>query len=142
MERIGIYGGSFNPPHIGHLEAARCAVRTLKLDKLLLIPAGQAPHKVMPEGTPGPEHRLEMLRIAARGMEKAEVCDLEMRREGPSYTWETVEQLRELYPNAELVLLMGTDMFLSFLSWNQPDRIWKQAALGVFCRGQRREKDR
>ena len=141
MERIGIYGGSFNPPHIGHLEAARCAVRTLKLDKLLLIPAGQAPHKVTPEGTPGPEHRLEMLRIAARGMEKAEVCDLEMRREGPSYTWETVEQLRELYPNAELVLLMGTDMFLSFLSWNQPDRIWKQAALGVFCRGQRREKE-
>ena len=141
MERIGIYGGSFNPPHIGHLEAARCAIRTLKLDKLLLIPAGQAPHKETPKGTPTPEHRLEMLRIAARGMEKTEVCDLEMRREGPSYTYETVEQLREMYPEAELMLLMGTDMFLSFLSWNQPERIWKQATLGVFCRGQRKEKD-
>ena len=141
MERIGIYGGSFNPPHIGHLEAARCAIRTLKLDKLLLIPAGQAPHKTAPVGTPAPGHRLEMLRIAAGGLEKTEVCDLEMRREGPSYTYETVEQLRQEYPNAELVLLMGTDMFLSFLSWNQPERIWKQATLGVFCRGQRKEKD-
>ena len=141
MERIGIYGGSFNPPHIGHLEAARSAIRELKLDRLLLIPAGQAPHKATPQGTPSPEHRLEMLRIAARGMEKTEVCDLEMRREGPSYTYETVEQLRELYPDAELILLMGTDMFLSFLTWNQPERIWKQAILGVFCRGQRKEKD-
>ena len=141
MERIGIYGGSFNPPHIGHLEAARSAVRTLKLDKLLLIPTGLAPHKATPACTPAPEHRLEMLRIAARGMDKAEVCDLEIRRPGPSYTYETVEQLREMYPDAELVLLMGTDMFLSFLSWNQPERIWKQATLGVFCRGQRKEKD-
>ena len=141
MERIGIYGGSFNPPHIGHLEAARSAVRTLKLDKLLLIPTGLAPHKATPACTPAPAHRLEMLRIAARGMDKAEVCDLEIRRPGPSYTYETVEQLREMYPDAELVLLMGTDMFLSFLTWNRPDRIWKQATLGVFCRGQRKEKD-
>ena len=141
MERIGIYGGSFNPPHIGHLEAARSAIRTLKLDRLLLIPTGQPPHKATPKGTPSPEHRLEMLRIAARGMEKTEVCDLEMRREGPSYTYETVEQLRQQYPEAELILLMGTDMFLSFLNWNQPERIWKQATLGVFCRGQRKEKD-
>ena len=141
MERIGIYGGSFNPPHIGHLEAARSAIRSLKLDRLLLVPASQAPHKAAPEGTPAPEHRLEMLRIAAKGMEKTEVCDLEMRREGPSYTYETVEQLRQMYPDAELVLLMGTDMFLSFLSWKNPERIWKQATLGVFCRGQRKEKD-
>ena len=141
MERIGIYGGSFNPPHIGHLEAARSAIRSLKLDRLLLVPASQAPHKAAPEGTPAPEHRLEMLRIAAKGLEKTEVCDLEMRREGPSYTYETVEQLRQMYPDAELVLLMGTDMFLSFLSWKNPERIWKQATLGVFCRGQRKEKD-
>ena len=141
MERIGIYGGSFNPPHIGHMEAARRAISELKLDQLLLIPAGQAPHKKTPEGTPSPEHRLEMLRIATRGMEKVQVCDLEIRREGPSYTYETVEQLREMYPNAELVLLMGTDMFLSFMTWNQPERILKNASLGVFCRGLRKEKD-
>ena len=141
MERIGIYGGSFNPPHIGHLEAARSALRSLKLDRLLLIPAGQAPHKAAPEGTPTPEHRLEMLRIAARSLEKTEISDLEMRREGPSYTYETVEQLREMYPNAELVLLMGTDMFLSFLTWRNPERIYQNATLGVFCRGLRKEKD-
>ena len=141
MERIGIYGGSFNPPHIGHLEAARSALRSLKLDRLLLIPAGQAPHKAAPEGTPTPEHRLEMLRIAAQGLEKTEISDLEMRREGPSYTYETVEQLREMYPNAELVLLMGTDMFLSFLTWRNPERIYQNATLGVFCRGLRKEKD-
>ena len=141
MERIGIYGGSFNPPHIGHLEAARSALRSLKLDRLLLIPAGQAPHKSSPEGTPAPAHRLEMLRIAARGLEKTEISDLEMNREGPSYTYETVEQLRKLYPDAELVLLMGTDMFLSFLTWKNPERICKNATLGVFCRGLRKEKD-
>ena len=141
MERIGIYGGSFNPPHIGHMDAARSAVTALSLDRLLLIPAREAPHKSAPEGTPAPEHRLEMLRIAARGLDKAEVSDLEMCREGPSYTYETVEQLRDLYPNAELVLLMGTDMFLSFLSWKNPERIWQSATLGVFCRGLRKEKD-
>lgn len=141
MERIGIYGGSFNPPHIGHLEAARSALRSLKLDRLLLIPAGQAPHKSAPEGTPAPAHRLEMLRIAARGLERTEISDLEMNREGPSYTYETVEQLRKLYPDAELVLLMGTDMFLSFLTWRNPERIYQNATLGVFCRGLRKEKD-
>ena len=141
MERIGIYGGSFNPPHIGHMEAARRAISELKLDQLLLIPAGQAPHKKTPEGTPAPEHRLEMLRIATQGMEKVRVCDLEIRRDGPSYTYETVEKLRELYPEAELILLMGTDMFLSFMTWNQPERILQNASLGVFCRGLRKEKD-
>ena len=141
MERIGIYGGSFNPPHIGHVDAARSAINALNLNRLLLIPARVAPHKAAPEGTPMPEHRLEMLRIAARSLEKAEICDLEMCREGPSYTYETVEQLREMYPDAELVLLMGTDMFLSFMTWNQPDRILKHVTLGVFGRGQRKEKD-
>ena len=90
MERIGIYGGTFNPPHIGHLEAARCAVDALRLDKLLLIPARVAPHKDIPAGSPTPLQRLEMVRIAARGMEKVQVCDLELNREGPSFTFETV----------------------------------------------------
>ena len=141
MERIGIYGGSFNPPHIGHMDAARNAIVALRLDRLLLVPAGIAPHKTAPDNTPGPEHRLEMLRIAARGMDRTEVCDLEMRREGPSYTYETVEQIHAMYPDAQLVLLMGTDMFLSFMNWNQPERILKHAALGVLYRGQRKEKD-
>ena len=78
MERIGIYGGTFNPPHIGHMAAARCAVDALRLDKLLLTPDRDALHKVMPQGSPVPHQRLEMLQIASRNMEKTEICTLEL----------------------------------------------------------------
>ena len=138
MERIGIYGGSFNPPHIGHIQAAQQAIRTLKLDKLLLIPAGIPPHKVMPGNTPTGEERLEMLRIAAVE-ETMEVCDIEVKREGPSYTYETVEQLRLRFPDAELYLLMGTDMFLSFQTWKNPQRILDCVTLAVMYRGEKGE---
>ena len=138
MERIGIYGGSFNPPHIGHIQAAQQAIRTLKLDKLLLIPAGIPPHKVMPGNTPTGEERLEMLRIAAVE-ETMEVCDIELKREGPSYTYETVEQLRLRFPDAELYLLMGTDMFLSFQTWKNPQRILDCVTLAVMYRGEKGE---
>ena len=85
--RIGIYGGTFNPPHLGHLTAAECVFRTLKLDKLLLIPAGIPPHKALPQGSPTAEQRLEMTCLACDqlGLEdRAEVLDLELRREGKS----------------------------------------------------------
>ena len=139
MESIGIYGGTFNPPHTGHISAAAQAIDTLGLDRLLLIPDRIAPHKVIPENSPSPDQRLHMLRLAA-DHPKMEVCDLELRREGPSYTYETVEQLRKAHPNAKLYLLMGTDMFLSFPSWRNPDRIWKEATLAVLCRGDKGEK--
>ena len=96
MERIGIYGGSFNPPHPGHLRVAQYALKTLGLDKILMIPTGIAPHKIMPVDTPTPAQRLEMLRLLLQEEEAIEASDLELRREGPSYTYETVEQLREL----------------------------------------------
>ncbi len=142
MERIGIYGGTFNPPHIGHIRAAGCAVEMLDLDKLLLVPDRIAPHKVIPEGSPTPEQRLDMLRIAVSGLPKAEVCDLELHREGPSYTCDTIAQLRAVYPDAELVLMMGTDMFTSFTNWREPERILQNASLAVFCRGEKGEKSR
>ena len=142
MERIGIYGGTFNPPHIGHLEAARCAVDALRLDKLLLIPDRISPHKVLPLGSPTPQQRLEMVRIAARDMEKVQVCDLELNREGPSYTYETVEHLHREYPDAELFLLMGTDMLETFLQWREPERILRHVTLACFCRGLKGERDR
>ena len=141
MERIGIYGGTFNPPHIGHIRAAECAVNALKLDKLLMIPDRVAPHKQIPEGSPTPEQRLEMLRIATRGAEKTEVSDLELNREGKSYTYETVAQVRQLHPDAEIFLLMGTDMFLSFHTWKNPHLILQDAALAVFYRGERGETE-
>jgi len=139
MERIGIYGGTFNPPHIGHLRAAEQTVEILNLDKLLLIPDRIAPHKQIPSGSPTAEQRLEMVRIAASGNPKLEVSDMELRREGPSYSYITVETLREQYPDAKLYLLMGTDMFLSFLNWRNPERILANVTLAVLYRGEKGE---
>ena len=142
MVKIGIYGGTFNPPHTGHLHAAAQAIELLGLDKLLLIPDRIAPHKEIPAGSPTPEQRLQMLRIAASGEANMEVSDIELKREGPSYSYLTVEALREMHPDAELILLMGTDMFLSFHTWREPERIWKAAAIGVFYRGEKGEKEK
>ena len=140
--KIGIYGGTYNPPHTGHMQAALEAVRLLKLDKLLLIPDRIAPHKEIPSGSPAPEQRLQMLRIAAADCPEMEVSDIELQREGLSYSYLTVEQLRTQYPNAELILLMGTDMFLSFHTWREPERITKEATLGVFFRGEKGEREK
>ena len=140
MERIGIYGGTFNPPHIGHLEAAKQAVSKLNLDRLLMVPAGIAPHKVLPPNSPTAMQRLEMLRIAAADCPQISVSDVELCREGVSYTWQTVRALREENPRAELILIMGTDMFLSFRKWKNPQEILKEASLAVFYRGDKNEQ--
>ena len=141
MERIGIYGGTFNPPHIGHIQAAKQAVSLLGLSKLLLVPAYAPPHKsALPSNSPTPRQRLEMLRIAVADSPKIEVSDLELIREGISYSVETVAQVRRDYPEAELVLFVGTDMFLSFDTWKNPDEILKNASLGVFYRGEKGER--
>ena len=142
MVKIGIYGGTFNPPHTGHMQAAKQAVQILNLDKLLLIQDRIAPHKEIPAGSPTPEQRLEMLQIAAVDVPRAEVSDIELKREGPSFSYLTVEALREEYPDAELYLLMGTDMFLSFHTWREPERIIRHATLAVFYRGEKGEKEK
>ena len=141
MQRIGIYGGTFNPPHIGHLRGAAQAIEALGLSKLILIPDRIAPHKQIPSGSPSPEQRLEMIRIAASHYEKMEVSDLELKREGPSYSYVTVRQVHEQYPDAKLYFLMGTDMFTSFLTWRNPEEILKYAALAVMSRGDRGEAE-
>ena len=140
MERIGIYGGTFNPPHVGHIQAAKHAVTALGLSRLILIPDRIAPHKQIPAGSPTPEQRLEMLRIAAAECARFEVSDIELRREGVSYSYVTVQQLKQQHPDAELILLMGTDMFLSFHTWMHPEIILENATLGVFYRGEKDEK--
>ena len=139
MERIGIYGGTFNPPHIGHIQAAKAAITALGLTNLLVIPDRVAPHKAMPAGSPTPRQRLKMLSLAAADCPRMEISDIELNREGVSYTYQTVQQLRPVYPDAELVLLMGTDMFLSFDSWKHPEIILENASLGVFYRGEKGE---
>ena len=136
MQRIGIYGGTFNPPHIGHVQAAQYACQVLQLDRLLMIPTNISPHKQLAEDSPTALQRLQMVSHAVNKLASVEASDVELRREGPSYTWQTVDALRAQYPDAKLFLLMGTDMFLCFHQWKEPQRILKNADLAVFYRGQ------
>lgn len=138
MGRIGIYGGTYNPPHMGHVLAAKQAVKLMKLDKLLLIPTNVPPHKTLPENSPTAEQRLNLVRLAAKEIPGGEVSDIEIFRRGTSYTADTICQLHEQYPNDQLYLIMGTDMFTCFHKWYQPDRICKYATLAVLMR---EEKD-
>ena len=135
--KIGIYGGTFDPIHRGHMAAAQTAAAMLKLDKLLLIPAGLPPHKVLSQGSASGEHRLEMTRLAADrlGLKiPVEVLDLEVEREGKSYTSDTLRTLKKQYPRDELWLLMGTDMFLTLHLWHEADVILSLANVCAFGR--------
>ena len=135
--KIGIYGGTFNPPHLGHLAAAKYAVQVLGLDKLLLIPAAIPPHKALPEGTPAAQHRLAMVEIMADAMAMpniVEVSDMELQRQGKSFTSDTLAELQQRYPKAELWLLMGTDMFLTLHRWHEPKAILDLAGVCAFGR--------
>ena len=137
--RIGIYGGSFNPPHLGHLAAARASADALGLDRLVFVPAGDPPHKSLAEGSPSPAQRLELTRIAADQLlmpEITEVWDVELRREGKSYTADTLAQAAERWPGDELWLLMGTDMFLTLHQWHDPSAILAQASICAFDRSE------
>ena len=135
--KIGIYGGTFNPPHLGHLAAAKAAMEALGLDQLLFMPAAQPPHKELPEGSPTGEDRLAMVELLADSMLQprvVSVSDLELKRSGKSYTADTLTQLHEQYPDAELWLLMGTDMFLTLHQWYRPETILKLANVCTFGR--------
>lgn len=133
--KIGIYGGTFNPPHLGHMAAARDVAQALKLDKVLLVPDNTPPHKEMPEGSATPQQRLEMVELMADRLGKGfEASDIELTRQGKSYTADTLEALARRYPKDELYLLMGTDMFLTLDTWYQPQRICKYAHIAAFGR--------
>lgn len=135
MARIGIFGGSFNPPHLGHILAVREFREKLSLDRVLLIPAATPPHKILSANSAAAYHRLEMTRLAVADLPYAEVLDVELRREGASYTADTLSELRAVYPDDELILLMGTDMFLTLDTWYHPERIAAQATVAVAHRG-------
>ena len=136
MARIGIFGGSFNPPHLGHLLALREFQEKLNLDELLVIPAGDPPHKALSANSPDAELRFVLTELACVDIPKCCVSDMELRREGKSYTADTVLALRGRYPADELFLLMGTDMFLSFEKWYSPEVIAKEATLVVAHRAE------
>jgi len=135
--KIGVFGGTFNPPHLGHLAAAKATMDVLGLDKVLIIPAAIPPHKELPEGTPAPEHRLAMAAKLADALllpDKVEVSSVELDRAGKSYTSDTLAELHKQYPDAELWLLMGTDMFLTLHLWHDPAAILKLAEICAFGR--------
>jgi len=132
--RVGIFGGTFNPPHIGHVRSAIEAARQLGLDKLIVVPAGVPPHKALPPGTPPPEMRLEMTRKAFRDVLHALVYDIESDNHGPSYTIDTVAAIKQDYPGAELFLLTGTDMYLTIETWKDSETLLKTVTPVVFSR--------
>ncbi len=133
MRRIGIYGGTFDPIHIGHLNLCRAMKEKLSLDEIIMIPTGTPPHKAAT--ATNAEYRLEMCRLAVRDFDlTAKVSDIEIRREGRSYTYLTVMQLLEEDKERELYLAMGADMFMSLESWYNFAELKK---LVTFCAVQR-----
>lgn len=127
---IGVLGSAFNPPHLGHLALAQEALFQLGLDEVVLVPTGQAPHKRIADD-PGREARKEMTRLAAADDSRFSVSPLEVEREGPSYTHETLEALAEQRDDKELVFVMGADAAVGLESWRQPERVVELASLAV-----------
>lgn len=129
MAKIGIYGGTFSPPHVGHILAARTCCEQLGLSEVILIPAAVPPHKALSGAAPDAQTRLELTRLAAADEPHLRVSDLELSRGGTSYTVDTLHQIKAEYPHDKLYLLMGTDMFLSFESWRDPMQIAQLAQI-------------
>jgi nicotinate-nucleotide adenylyltransferase len=130
---IGIFGGTFDPVHIGHLIAADHVREVLGLRAVVFVPSSVSPHKRDRIATPG-THRLEMIARAIGSYEGLEVSDIEVRRGGVSYTVDTVEELRLAHPDARIALLIGADNLVDFSTWRDPDRILKMANLIVMTR--------
>jgi nicotinate-nucleotide adenylyltransferase len=127
---IGVLGGTFNPPHRGHLALASHAQAELGLERLLLMPAYSAPHKG-DEGDPGPELRLEMCRLAVDGEVGLEACALEIERGGPSYTVDTLRAIKQSDPEAELTFIVGADMARTLPAWREPRALVELAGLAI-----------
>jgi nicotinate-nucleotide adenylyltransferase len=121
--RIGVFGGTFNPPHLGHLIVAESARESLNLDKVLFIPCASPPHKSS-RSLADADCRLEMVKLAISGNTCFEASDIEIERGGKSYTVDTLRALTALYPRAELFLLIGIDNLLELHTWKEPEEIF------------------
>jgi nicotinate-nucleotide adenylyltransferase len=132
--RIGVYGGTFDPPHVGHLLLAADARDALGLNRLIFIPAGAQPFKVENPPVASGQDRLEMVRTAVSDDAHYAVDDAEINRKGLSYTVDTLEQLAARYRGAELFLLLGEDALAGFAGWRDPERIRALATLAVMAR--------
>lgn len=131
--RVGILGGAFNPPHIGHQVCAQEALIQLELDTVVWVPVGEAPHREL-QDDPGPEARLEMVELAIADDERFTTSRIEIDREGPSYTSDTLEQLLEQSPDDELFLILGGDQAAALPTWHEPEKVLERASVAVFER--------
>jgi nicotinate-nucleotide adenylyltransferase len=127
---VGVLGSAFNPPHLGHLALAQEALWQLRLSEVVFVPTGEAPHKRISED-PGREERLAMTRLAASEDSRFVASTLEVEREGPSYTYETLERLAEQKGDTQLVFVMGADAAVGLESWRQPERVVQLAQLAI-----------
>ncbi|WP_145201314.1 nicotinate-nucleotide adenylyltransferase [Thalassoglobus polymorphus] len=132
--KLGIYGGTFDPVHLGHLILAESVCEQLSLDEVWFVPAFQNPHKMGRATTP-PKARMEMLRFAISGNPRFRLCDLEIKRKGHSYTFETLQAIQELHLDAEKYLLIGADSLTDFPNWREPETILSLAKLVAVNRG-------
>ena len=131
--RTGLFGGSFNPIHIGHLHLAQAVQAELQLDGILLMPAGEAPHKSSAAYAPAVD-RFHMCELAAAQIPQMRVSDYEMRKRGKSYTVETLRYLTQVQPQTDWTLLIGSDMLLTFDAWVRWEEILSMAAVAAVSR--------
>ena len=137
--RLGIFGGAFNPIHNGHLTLAKSYQESLGLDKVLFIPTAVPPHKTSQHLAPD-VHRLNMARLAVTDNDSFEVSDIEFKRQGKSYTYDTLIQLKKIYPDSQMYLIIGADQFLSFHKWYKFDGILDMVTLCTSAREDEAEK--
>lgn len=136
-----IFGGSFNPVHNGHLELARAAARLPKTDRILILPDFIPPHKQVGDDFASASERLEMCRILSSLVEKSEVCDIELRRGGRSYMYDTVTELESLFPEDDFFLLVGGDMLVTLDSWYKSEELLKKVGIIAAGRGDLPKKE-
>jgi nicotinate-nucleotide adenylyltransferase len=135
VERVGIFGGSFDPVHLGHLILAEAALEELDLDRLIFIPAGVSPFKQDRPHRASPEQRLAMLRMATSGEPRFSVDDREFQRSGPSYTIDTVRSLMGDYPGVRFLFLIGADNLKDLSEWHEAEELMRLVDFAVFDRG-------
>jgi nicotinate-nucleotide adenylyltransferase len=128
--RVGILGGAFNPPHIGHLVCAQEALLQLALDKVVFVPVGQAPHREV-EDDPGTDVRLELVELAIADDDRFESSRIELDREGPSYTSDTLREMRRNAPDDEHYLILGGDQAAGLPVWHEPEEVLSLATVAV-----------
>ncbi len=137
--KIAIYGGAFNPVHLGHIEIVKHLCENTDFDKIIIIPSKFSPHKSN-DVLVSDVHRLAMCKLAFDRFEKCEVSDIEIKRDKISYTVDTLNELKFIYPNDDLYLVCGSDMFLSLLNWRKPKEIFSLASIFAFKRNNENEE--